>query len=171
MHVLTKIKKISSPLICPYCKELTLGVSQIAKCSNCGTIHHVDCWQSNGSCSIFGCHGTLVITQTEDHIIEVFQYRRKMLLLLSLFPITTALFVITFCSMLGAKSYLGVLILFVLCIPWMLAMYGLQDAYFRCPACGKHPIKITHESPREFGDLSSLGKNPAYCIHCRVALR
>ena len=43
---------------CPYCKNELLEVSDLIRCSQCGTLHHAACWSENGRCSLFGCSGS-----------------------------------------------------------------------------------------------------------------
>ncbi len=41
--------------VCPYCRfALKEGVA-IETCGSCGAVHHVECWQDNGGCSVTGC--------------------------------------------------------------------------------------------------------------------
>jgi hypothetical protein len=41
------------PQRCPYCHS---GVrTRVRRCTSCTTIHHVDCWDEHGGCSIYGC--------------------------------------------------------------------------------------------------------------------
>jgi hypothetical protein len=41
--------------VCPYCRfPLKQGVA-IEACAACGAIHHIECWQDNGGCSVTGC--------------------------------------------------------------------------------------------------------------------
>jgi hypothetical protein len=41
--------------VCPYCRfPLKEGVG-VEACRACGAVHHVECWQDNGGCSITGC--------------------------------------------------------------------------------------------------------------------
>lgn len=40
---------------CPYCRfPLKEGVA-IETCGSCGAVHHIECWQDNGGCSVTGC--------------------------------------------------------------------------------------------------------------------
>jgi len=43
----------SQPVKCTICGEL-IYFSRVL-CSNCDTPHHLDCWEYNGSCSVYGC--------------------------------------------------------------------------------------------------------------------
>lgn len=41
--------------VCPYCRfPLKEGVA-IEACTSCGAVHHIECWQDNGGCSVTGC--------------------------------------------------------------------------------------------------------------------
>lgn len=43
---------------CPYCRFPLKGGVVAMKCDACGAIHHQDCWDDGGGCSVFGCtHG------------------------------------------------------------------------------------------------------------------
>lgn len=42
---------------CPYCLYVIKGGARTIVCSDCGTPHHIECWQENGSCTTFGCSG------------------------------------------------------------------------------------------------------------------
>ena len=45
-----------SAAICPYCRaEIEPDPAQAVYCPGCGTPHHVDCFEENGGCTIFGC--------------------------------------------------------------------------------------------------------------------
>lgn len=166
-------KKTGPPLNCPYCKETTLGSFEVAACSKCNTIHHVECWDENHACAVFGCSGAAILVKPEDQVIRIFQERRKLLLLTSAFPLTAAAFVLAFSSVMESGPQIGVLMFFALCLPWILVLLGLQDAYFRCPACGKHPLRIDTPSKYfgPYGDLSFLGTNPRECRHCHIRLK
>jgi TM2 domain-containing membrane protein YozV len=42
--------------ICPYCRsEVTSDSGESLTCSGCGTPHHVECYEENKGCTIFGC--------------------------------------------------------------------------------------------------------------------
>jgi hypothetical protein len=41
---------------CQVCGEARTGSTEVA-CAECGTLHHKDCWEYVGHCSIFGCKG------------------------------------------------------------------------------------------------------------------
>ncbi|MFQ6096848.1 MAG: RING finger protein [Armatimonadota bacterium] len=40
---------------CPYCQtKMQVGESALA-CPRCGMPHHLECWQENGGCTVYGC--------------------------------------------------------------------------------------------------------------------
>jgi len=49
------IQPIESLQKCAYCKEVIQQSELVTYCSLCRTPHHTDCFQLNGSCSVFGC--------------------------------------------------------------------------------------------------------------------
>lgn len=42
---------------CPYCRFPLKEGSPITECGTCHTVHHAECWEENGGCSITGCAG------------------------------------------------------------------------------------------------------------------
>ena len=40
---------------CPYCRTAFEADDAIVACSGCQTIHHADCLEENGGCTVFGC--------------------------------------------------------------------------------------------------------------------
>ncbi|MHB0935560.1 MAG: RING finger protein [Armatimonadota bacterium] len=42
---------------CPYCMTPIKPRVAVVICSACGMPHHAECWQENGRCTTFGCHG------------------------------------------------------------------------------------------------------------------
>lgn len=40
---------------CPYCRANIADADPSVTCEACGTVHHADCYQENGGCTIFGC--------------------------------------------------------------------------------------------------------------------
>jgi hypothetical protein len=54
---------------CAYCHTVIRGSDEIAECSDCETIMHVDCWNENGACVQPGCAGHGV--QRDDVPIEI----------------------------------------------------------------------------------------------------
>ena len=41
--------------LCPYCRESVK--EDTVSCLLCKTLHHRDCWEETGHCSVFGCKG------------------------------------------------------------------------------------------------------------------
>lgn len=47
---------MNAAAVCPYCRgPIEADTEQQKVCEGCGTPHHVDCYQENGGCTIFGC--------------------------------------------------------------------------------------------------------------------
>lgn len=42
---------------CPYCLSPIEDDAEKVKCPVCGVVHHAECWQANGKCSVYGCDG------------------------------------------------------------------------------------------------------------------
>lgn len=42
---------------CPYCLSAIEGAEDTVRCPKCGVAHHSACWQANGKCSVYGCDG------------------------------------------------------------------------------------------------------------------
>jgi hypothetical protein len=42
---------------CPICGELVSGDG--CRCQACGTAHHIECWNYNGRCAVYGCAANL----------------------------------------------------------------------------------------------------------------
>jgi hypothetical protein len=40
---------------CPYCKNHFQPSDLVMLCEKCKSIHHLDCWNANKGCGIFGC--------------------------------------------------------------------------------------------------------------------
>ena len=40
---------------CPYCKNHFLSTEFVILCDKCKSVHHLDCWNANSGCGIFGC--------------------------------------------------------------------------------------------------------------------
>jgi Prokaryotic RING finger family 1 len=40
---------------CPYCKNHFLPSELVMLCDKCKSVHHLDCWNANSGCGIFGC--------------------------------------------------------------------------------------------------------------------
>ncbi|MEO8662028.1 MAG: NINE protein [Bryobacteraceae bacterium] len=44
------------PAICPYCNTPVSDEEQESRsCPDCGTRHHLDCWEENNGCTVYGC--------------------------------------------------------------------------------------------------------------------
>ena len=42
--------------VCPYCRApVDSTQEEVVVCEGCDTVHHRDCYQENGGCTIFGC--------------------------------------------------------------------------------------------------------------------
>lgn len=48
---------LSSKSICPYCRSRIVDEAETVSCMLCKTIHHNECWNESGHCSVFGCKG------------------------------------------------------------------------------------------------------------------
>ena len=46
----------SAPARCPVCAESLAG--HIRRCTQCGAVHHDECWQYNGRCAVYACAST-----------------------------------------------------------------------------------------------------------------
>src|SRR5262249_39581585 len=42
---------------CPYCRNVFHSVDRVMFCDRCNALHHLDCWNTNSGCAIFGCEG------------------------------------------------------------------------------------------------------------------
>lgn len=42
---------------CPYCKNRFQFIERVMFCNKCHAMHHLDCWNANRGCGIFGCEG------------------------------------------------------------------------------------------------------------------
>ena len=40
---------------CPYCRTAFASDDEVVACSGCHTVHHADCLEENGGCTVFGC--------------------------------------------------------------------------------------------------------------------
>ncbi|MBI4862942.1 MAG: hypothetical protein HY815_22170 [Candidatus Riflebacteria bacterium] len=40
---------------CPVCREKLAETRQLRVCPRCQTPHHLECWEYNGACGVFGC--------------------------------------------------------------------------------------------------------------------
>jgi len=50
-----KMPALQSTEVCPYCKELFAKNESLVFCKECRTVHHRDCWNETGHCTVFGC--------------------------------------------------------------------------------------------------------------------
>lgn len=50
-----KVNSESAGRSCPYCHTDLEAGEDAHRCDQCGALHHADCWQEGGGCSIFGC--------------------------------------------------------------------------------------------------------------------
>ena len=41
--------------VCPYCKNHFRLSDLVMLCDKCKSVHHLDCWNANSGCGIFGC--------------------------------------------------------------------------------------------------------------------
>lgn len=57
---------------CPVCKYPLLQLDELHKCPGCDTPHHVDCWQYNGGCAVFGCNGVASSNHSTEEITYTF---------------------------------------------------------------------------------------------------
>src|SRR5271167_2864936 len=47
---------MSAAAVCPYCRgPIEADPQQQKVCEGCGTPHHLDCYEENGGCTVFGC--------------------------------------------------------------------------------------------------------------------
>jgi RING finger family protein len=45
----------SADTACPYCKNHFQPSDLVMLCDKCKSVHHLDCWNANSGCGIFGC--------------------------------------------------------------------------------------------------------------------
>ena len=50
-----RLTQYSGETICPYCRSKIGESDASVSCRECHTIHHRDCWDETGHCSVFGC--------------------------------------------------------------------------------------------------------------------
>ena len=45
--------------MCPYCRDgiESAGELELSACSSCNTVHHAECLEEAGGCTVFGCGG------------------------------------------------------------------------------------------------------------------
>lgn len=51
------MEKARESAVCPYCLSPIEEQEEYVLCPACGVAHHVECWQTNGKCSVYGCDG------------------------------------------------------------------------------------------------------------------
>jgi hypothetical protein len=51
------MEKARESTVCPYCLSPIEDKEERVLCPACGVAHHVECWQTNGKCSVYGCDG------------------------------------------------------------------------------------------------------------------
>ena len=44
--------------VCPYCRFPIKAGEAVQICPSCGEPHHLDCWQENGGCTVYGCRSS-----------------------------------------------------------------------------------------------------------------
>jgi hypothetical protein len=44
--------------VCPYCRFPIKAGEPVQICPSCGEPHHLDCWQENGGCTVYGCRSS-----------------------------------------------------------------------------------------------------------------
>jgi hypothetical protein len=44
--------------VCPYCRFPIKAGEPVQICPSCGEPHHLDCWQENGGCTVYGCRAS-----------------------------------------------------------------------------------------------------------------
>ena len=42
-------------VVCPFCRDLVETEALAAECADCGTPHHLCCYEEQGGCSVYGC--------------------------------------------------------------------------------------------------------------------
>jgi len=56
---------------CPYCKaEIELGTVVVA-CDECGSPYHLECWNSDEGCAVYGCQGRIA-SENEGRLTRVY---------------------------------------------------------------------------------------------------
>ena len=44
---------------CPYCRSAIEVGSKVVVCAECKSLYHLECWNSDEGCAVFGCQGRL----------------------------------------------------------------------------------------------------------------
>jgi hypothetical protein len=55
------VQPVGSDSCCAYCKESLIDTTDVVYCSSCNTAHHVDCFELNAKCAVFGCASSVTI--------------------------------------------------------------------------------------------------------------
>jgi hypothetical protein len=50
---------LQAAIACPYCRNQITAEEAIVRCTSCETLHHFECWNAAGCCSVFGCKGKI----------------------------------------------------------------------------------------------------------------
>src|SRR5262249_35114204 len=53
---------------CPYCKNTYESNDRVLWCFKCRAIHHLECWNANSGCAVFGCEGKMATITAVDKI-------------------------------------------------------------------------------------------------------
>jgi predicted amidophosphoribosyltransferase len=88
LTVTTGEYKLSNKKTCPYCQSAIKQESDTIYCSDCGTPHHIECWEENRGCTTYGCSknsvaeiktetGTDIGKRTLEEIEKIFQEEKK----------------------------------------------------------------------------------------------
>ena len=67
-YVSIRIEYLRGKVQCAFCKEALSEGAGIVVCFSCGTPHHRDCFELNGSCSLFGCVSTRIVTLQHERV-------------------------------------------------------------------------------------------------------
>jgi len=57
---------LSSEQRCAYCKEWLESNLAIVRCFQCNAPHHLDCFQANSGCGVFGCREQQALATTQS---------------------------------------------------------------------------------------------------------
>ncbi len=52
---------------CPFCQTSILESDASKSCDDCSTLYHLDCWEENEGCAIYGCHSSAETIKWKDH--------------------------------------------------------------------------------------------------------
>ncbi|MGQ9455972.1 MAG: RING finger protein [Armatimonadota bacterium] len=53
------MKEYAKELNCPFCLN-PVSAEEAVRCPKCGVLHHVECWQLNRRCFVYGCDGWVI---------------------------------------------------------------------------------------------------------------